>query len=307
MNSPLLFLIFNRPDLTTRVFAAIRKAKPKRLYIAADGPRDHAKHDRMRCILTRDAVMKNIDWDCEVKTLFREQNLGCGLAVSEAISWFFEHEEEGIILEDDCLPDNSFFSYCSAMLEKFRHDERVMQVQGFSMVVQELLVERTTQNQIHATRIPNIWGWATWRRAWDRYQYDVEDIDFSEFEKTQPFPSHIMESIFKGVESFKDPKLRPDLWDVQWVFVVYAHLGYSICPALSLVENIGFSDGTHTGNGNYYFQYRKPEFMPLEKLTVPDNPEHMVDEIIDSHTLEIVIMKRRIPAGKSRKISDESA
>lgn len=303
METPVLFLIFNRPDLTSRVFAQLKKAKPAKLYIAADGPRPESKYDHMRCVLTRDVVLKNIDWECEVKTLLRDDNLGCGLAVSDAITWFFSHEEEGIILEDDCLPDDSFFDYCSAMLKRYRHDERVMQIQGFSMLVHSLLVKQPQSNSVHATRIPNIWGWATWRRAWDSYCYDIEDIDFSNFADTSPFPDHIMESIFTGIENFKDPTKRPDLWDIQWCLLIYARLAYSIFPTFSLVENIGFTDGTHMTNGNYYFQNRPASSIDYKSLTVKDDPEQMINDIYDSHVLEIVIMRRRIRAGKSPYIN----
>ena len=109
---PVLFLIFNRPDTTKQVFDAIRKARPKRLYVAADAPRVEKEGEAALCQQTR-AIIKQVDWDCEVQTLFREENLGCQKAISSAIDWFFEHEEMGIILEDDCLPSPSLFSFCS--------------------------------------------------------------------------------------------------------------------------------------------------------------------------------------------------
>src|SRR4051794_16793681 len=119
VRSPLLFIIFNRPDTTQKVFDQIKKAKPTRLYVAADGPRITRTSDYILCKQTRN-IVNDIDWDCEVKTLFREKNLGCKEAVSSAITWFFENEEEGIILEDDCLPADSFFKFCDLLLEKYR-------------------------------------------------------------------------------------------------------------------------------------------------------------------------------------------
>jgi len=123
MISPVLFLIFNRPDTTTRVFEAIRAARPERLYVAADGPRMTREGEAERCAEAR-RIATAVDWPCEVKTLFRETNLGCRAAVSGAITWFFEHEEEGIILEDDCLPDPSFFPYCTELLAHYRDTGR---------------------------------------------------------------------------------------------------------------------------------------------------------------------------------------
>ena len=127
--APVLFLIFNRPETTIQVFSAIKKAQPNRLYIAADGPRSEYPDEENHCKIAR-TIATNVDWDCEVKTLFRDQNLGCRLAVSQAIDWFFEQEPEGIILEDDCLPDQSFFWFCNELLERYRDDTRIMHIGG---------------------------------------------------------------------------------------------------------------------------------------------------------------------------------
>ena len=128
-NTPILFLIFNRPDLTKQVFDKIREIKPLHLFIAADGPRGDKYEDQELCRKTKE-IVSLIDWECEIKTLFRDENLGCGRAVSEAISWFFEHVEEGIILEDDCLPSSTFFNYCEILLEKYRWDNNIMHIGG---------------------------------------------------------------------------------------------------------------------------------------------------------------------------------
>ena len=130
LSTPVLFLIFNRPEITKQVFNAIQQAKPPRLYVAGDGPRSKCTEDEENCKLAR-SIATNVDWDCEVKTLFRDHNLGCRLAVSQAIYWFFEQEPEGIILEDDCLPSQSFFWFCQEMLEYFRNDKAVGVICGF--------------------------------------------------------------------------------------------------------------------------------------------------------------------------------
>ena len=129
-STPILFLIFNRPDVTKCVFEEIRKQKPQYLYLAADGPRANKPGEYEKCILAREVVLEGIDWNCELKTLYRDENLGCGKAVSEAITWFFEHVEEGIILEDDCLPNNSFFTFCSELLDRFRTTDKIMHISG---------------------------------------------------------------------------------------------------------------------------------------------------------------------------------
>ncbi len=157
---PILLLIFNRPDLTKKVFDQIKKAKPTQLFIAADGPRVGREHEQELCAQAR-ATVDLIDWDCEVKTLFRDTNLGCGLGVSSAINWFFDHVEEGIILEDDCIPDLSFFSFCQTMLEQYRHDDRVAMISGTNVLPNQSVRE----SSYSFARYYDIWGWATWRRA----------------------------------------------------------------------------------------------------------------------------------------------
>ncbi len=137
MKSPVLFLIFNRPDTTAKVFEAIREARPPKLYIAADGPRPNRAGEKDRCEVTR-AIATQVDWPCEVKKLFRDENLGCGKAVSEAITWFFENEPEGIILEDDILPHPDFFPYCDEMLEKYRDNDRVGIISGHNHIYRDL-------------------------------------------------------------------------------------------------------------------------------------------------------------------------
>ena len=156
--SPVLFLVFNRPDTTLRVFSEIRKAQPKKLYIAADGPRAERPNEDLLCQQTLD-IFKKIDWPCEIQTLFRKENLGCKEAVSSAITWFFEREEEGIILEDDCLPAPSFFRYCDTLLEKYRFDTRIRHIAG----VNHHSGKRWGDASIFFANHTHVWGWASWR------------------------------------------------------------------------------------------------------------------------------------------------
>ena len=138
LKTAVLFLIFNRLDTTKQVFEEIRKAKPPRLYIAADGPRENKEGEKEKVGAVRKYVLENIDWNCEVKTLFRDKNLGCGKAVSQAITWFFENEEMGIILEDDCLPSQSFFWFCEKLLKKYNKEKRIMLITGTSYLFNEI-------------------------------------------------------------------------------------------------------------------------------------------------------------------------
>ena len=165
---PVLFLIFNRPDTTALVMEAIRAARPARLYVAADGPRPGCPGDAERCAEAR-RVVTAVDWPCQVKTLFRETNLGCRKAVSSAIDWLFACEEEGIILEDDCVPTSDFFSFCGELLERFRDDKQIMAICGSCYAE----AEPNYRASYYFSYYADPWGWATWRRAWRLYDGDL--------------------------------------------------------------------------------------------------------------------------------------
>lgn len=241
MQTPVLFLVFNRPELTQRVFDVIRQAKPKYLYIAADGPRASNPADAVLCARVH-TIVGEIDWDCEVKKLFRGENLGCKTAVSKAISWFFEHVEEGIILEDDCLPDITFFPYCTELLNRYRHDEKVMSVSGSNLLSKPW--KRDTQSYFFAHG--GIWGWATWKRAWMLYDIAMKDWPMAETKKA------VRQSIrTKDWYKFYLPMFEAshngtlDTWDIQWFYTILIQNGLAINPAVNLVRNIGFASGTH--------------------------------------------------------------
>jgi hypothetical protein len=248
LHTPVLLLIFNRPDTTQQVFDRVRQVKPKKLYVAADGPRSKVSSDPERCALTRQ-IIDQVDWDCEVKTLFRKENLGCGVAPAKAISWFFENEDAGIILEDDCVPSKSFFWYCQEMLEKYMHDTRVMHVSGNNYLDGW---KRDHDYSYYFSDKVNAWGWATWKRAWALYDFNISSypelkkkgylngLFLSSFEK-----SYRLGQLEKTYSNIKNG----DVWDYQWEFTVYSNSGLCIVPEVNLVRNIGFgADATHTFN-----------------------------------------------------------
>ena len=162
--APILFLIFNRPQLTARVFAAIREAQPSQLYVAADGPRSNRPGEADLCEQAR-RVINGVDWPCEVKTLYRQENLGCRQAVSSAITWFFDNVEAGVVLEDDCLPIESFFRFCSELLIRYRDDTRIGMISGNNHGFRIYDDSLSYSFSKHGA----IWGWASWRRAWRLY------------------------------------------------------------------------------------------------------------------------------------------
>lgn len=243
LNTPVLFLIFNRPDVTLRVFNAIALAKPAQLFIAADGPRANKPGEKEKCDITKQIVLDAINWDCQVYTLFREENWGCGKAVAGAITWFFDHVEQGIILEDDCLPTQSFFRFCDEMLNKYKNSEQIYAVSGTN-----LLGSYNSTYSYTYSIIGGIWGWASWRRAWQHF-----DSDISCWKKNfikQTIRENIKnEKIFNYyAEIFNTNLTDPvDTWDYQWLFARFLNAGISIVPIKNQIQNIGFGkDATHT-------------------------------------------------------------
>ena len=243
MKSPVLFLVFNRPEKTKIVFEAIRKAKPPKLYIAADGARNDKKEEAGKCAEVK-LIFKGIDWDCEVKTLYRDGNLGCKLAVSSAITWFFENEEEGVILEDDCLPGETFFQFMDELLETYRDDCRIGCINGFNVMAN---INRD-QDSYFFTASPYIWGWGTWKRVWNLY--DIQMKEWPEFRNNQQ-----LEKIFGVNEVWKSKKKifnnvwlgKINTWDYQFCFLIYLNELLCVQPYKNLIKNIGFDlEATHT-------------------------------------------------------------
>jgi hypothetical protein len=244
--APILLLIYKRYDLVSQVINKVREYAPQRIYISADGPKNN--NDILECKQTRELLLANIDWKCEVYTLFRDENLGCGNAVSSGITWFFEHEEEGIILEEDCLPNLDFFVYIEKMLETYRDDSRIMHISGCNFIG-----DLNRKDDYFFSRKVSIWGWATWRRAWILYDYDLEILSDENFNNYLiPFMSNDYNQLFywkKIFELLKEKKI--DTWDYQWQFTIWLQNGTCIYPSKNLIKNIGFhQNALHTRDLN---------------------------------------------------------
>jgi hypothetical protein len=227
-NVPVLFLVFNRPNKTKQVFDRIRSVKPKFFYISADGPRVNKQGESDLCKEVRDIIGK-IDWDCDVKYLLRNENLGCSKAIVSAIDWFFDHVEEGIILEDDCLPDPSFFSFCDELLVKYRENKNVMIISGTN------LGNSFGSDSYYFSRYGQILGWATWRDAWNKYERKIITNDkFLKFRSRQE-------------KNFWNKNFSNVIWDVQWaIYSVWKNNGIAVIPNKNLITNIGFGlDATY--------------------------------------------------------------
>ena len=222
--------------------AALRQAQPQVLLVAADGP----SHDE-RCQEVREQMMKSIDWPCQVQTRFLEEQQGCRNAVSSALDWAFGLHDQLIILEDDCVPHPSFFAFCAAMLDRFKDEPEVMQICGSNLTGM-----RPAGQSYYLSRFGPIWGWASWRRAWQAY--DVEMKDWSSLRNSaqlrqlcpEPFEAgwrrEVLDAVHRG---------EVDTWDYQWAFAKLRCGGLNVVPAVNLVSNIGFgSDATHTTNSS---------------------------------------------------------
>jgi hypothetical protein len=247
--TPVLLIIFNRVETTKLVFEAIRKARPPRLYVAADGPRPGIESDKIKCVEAR-KIVEAVDWPCEIKTLFHNQNLNCGKGPSTAISWFFEHEAEGIILEDDCLPSGSFFQFCENLLERYRGDNRVMHIGGNNFLGGW---QNDPDYSYYFSRSGHIWGWATWRRAWQTFDLDM--MLYKTIRKKGFFDNFFLNRLEKFYRLRKFDKTvekrgKVDWWDYQWDFARFINSGLSVVPRKNLVKNLGFGeDATHTLKG----------------------------------------------------------
>ena len=267
--TPVLFLIFNRPETTQQVFSAIRLAKPPRLYVAADGPRSKIPNEANLCELVR-SISTNVDWNCEVKTLFRDQNLGCRLAVSQAIDWFFEQESEGIILEEDCLPDQSFFWFCQELLNRYRDDTRIMHIGGTNFQ----FGKKRTNYSYYFSRYTHLWGWATWRRAWMYYDEKLKQWPEAKQNEILLHWADNRRFIFYWKSLFEKAASGDlDTWDPQWIFACWSQNGLSVVPSVNLVSNLGFSkDSTHTQDVKSPLAY-----MSTKAITFPmEHPNHIV-------------------------------
>lgn len=286
-----LMLVFNRPDVTQQVFEAVRQAKPPRLYIAADGPRPDRPGDKSATAEVR-AVFEQVDWPCEVKTRFLTSNLGCRNAVSSAIDWFFNHEEQGIVLEDDVLPSPAFFAYCDLMLERYKHDERVFSVVGNN------LVEPWYQHpeSYFFSKVFFVWGWASWRRAWKHY-----DVSMAQWPETR---LHINQVPYKPAQKLHhaywdlvfDLTYKQQIatcWDHQWTYTHWVHNALCVTPSKNLVLNIGFgTEATHTSvTEPAYIQ----QLSVASQFKMDDTPPRLVDDGAYYQAMSRVVLGISVP------------
>tara|TARA_B100001971_G_scaffold60629_1_gene55662 strand:+ start:9373 stop:10290 length:918 start_codon:yes stop_codon:yes gene_type:complete len=294
--------MFNRPDLAEQVFGCIREAAPPKLYLAVDGPRAGRENEAIAVAECR-AIQESVDWPCEVYTLFSEVNQGCGAGVRAAIDWFFSCEEAGIILEDDCKPHPSFFRFCEEMLDRYKDDTRVFSVGGFCELDSECFANCSYQFSIYNL----IWGWASWRRAWQCHNFKTKAMEealqgdwllshVASGEAAAYWRKHISSALSGDV----------DTWDFQWRLAIWMNDGLSIVPSSNLIENIGFDTrSTHTAHPDkryYGFGAIGIDFPLIHPETVERS--RLLDETLDKQRFRIgVPVPRRSPLDFAKAVA----
>jgi hypothetical protein len=268
----ILFLVFNRPLLTQAVFDAIKKSRPSRIFIAADGPRKNNESDAILCKKVRD-IVNQVNWECEIKTLFREENLGCRTAITSAIDWFFDHTDAGIILEDDCLPSESFFNFCALTLEKYKSNEKIMQINGSFHLSQF----KSFDESYYFSKLNSCWGWATWKRAWEMFDADMigyeESRDRGEIDKYYE-NRQISNWMISYLEEANSPSCG--IWSTQWSYSILKNNGLCINPTFNLVNNIGFFDAPTSGIHESFSAYSDYMLENFSHIKHPDKIQYDV-------------------------------
>ena len=292
---PVLLVIFNRPEVSKRVFEAIRKAKPPKLFIAADGYRTDRSGEKELCELTKAAV-SNVDWPCEVHHDYLDHNIGPCARVPLAIRWFFNNVERGIIFEDDCLPDPTFFSFCQELLEKYKDNKKIMHISGDNFQKGQ----KRGDKSYYFSHYPSAWGWATWRRAWDLY--DEKMSHFPDFIKNRQI-NKIIPKTANGERRYwvnfflKEYKGKFKFWDLKWVFTIWNFDALSITPNSNLITNIGFGDDASHTKGDLGMSFPTEPIYELihpDKIIVNEDADRFLyKEFIKINRLKIIIAKFR--------------
>ena len=281
LQTPIAFCIFNRPRVTERVFEEIAKQRPRHLLVIADGPRfDHPGDPEQ--VSRTSQILNRIDWPCDLRTCFAEQNLGCGKRMGTGLTWAFEQFEELIILEDDCLPDQSFFGFCEQLLSRFRDNPQVMMISG-----NNFLPEPHSPHSYYFSKWPHIWGWASWRQAWQHFQDITPPANDAELASVlQQVFSHSceLERWTSILRDFFDGKI--DTWDFLWTYTIWQKQGLTVLPNLNLVSNLGFGPGaTHTIDENSPLAE-----IPTQQILQLDHPLHIEpDQVADRWTFENIM------------------
>jgi hypothetical protein len=292
--APLLFLVFNRPDTTEQVLKAIRLYRPERLYVACDGPRVDRPGEEDLVGTVQRIISEGVDWPCSLFSLYRDTNLGCKKAVSSALDWFFENEEAGIVLEDDCLPHPDFWRYCNELLVRYAYDERVFMISGNNFQDGK----KVNDDSYYVSALTHIWGWASWRRSWQKV--DLELGGYDDWVQQGGLQRLFGRGRWTGdwkrtFERYRQG--RYNTWDYPFLFAAWKHGQYALLPSVNLVSNIGFGHqgATHTGEDIYFQIGNIPTYSIKFPLKHPS--DWSLNKSADRYTLE-----RKMFPTKARKL-----
>lgn len=274
LETPVALIFFTRPDTLEKVFEEIRKVKPKQLFLIQDGPRVGKPDDGDKIKECRE-IVENIDWECKVHKNYSDVNLGCGERPASGISWVFENVEKAIILEDDCVPCETFFDYCEEMLNKYETDERISYVSGLNHFEEW----DCGKYSYFFTKTGAIWGWATWKRAWEKYyDYYVNIINDPYIKRLLPMQITDRDTavtrmkIWEKVNTTATTKEKISYWDAQWGIVKYSQNQLVIVPKYNQISNIGVGESSshaQSVNHNKFKKYKNFFFIPTKKLEIP--------------------------------------
>lgn len=301
--APVVLLVFNRPDLTARLFEVVRAMRPSQLFVSADGPRPGRPDDAKLCAQTRE-IVQAVDWECDAHWKLDERNLGCGPAVSQGIDWVFESVDRAIILEDDCIPDPSFFAFCTSLLERYADDTRVMQIAGSNLTAPRDVFGSASYS---FASFPLVWGWATWRRAWEHYDIAMAN-----------WPAFRDAGGLDGLHASRSRRLHlrrewnhifagNGTWDHQWQYTVMSQHGLSVYPATNLITNLGFRpDATQTTGAGSMAE------IPLEPIPCPlVHPSHVAEnarleryierEVLRAAGTAVTLLRKLLPSHRARR------
>ncbi|SRR5579883_1065705 len=272
LKTPVVLIIFKRADTTERVLEVIRQVKPSQLFVIADGPRADRSEEVEKCAAAR-ALIEQVDWQCEVFKNYSEVNLGCAKRVASGLDWVFSNVEEAIILEDDCVPHPTFFYFCEELLDRYRHDNRIVTISGQNVQ----FGRKRTEYSYYFSRYNHCWGWATWKRAWQYFDFDMKlwpEIKEKNLLNDILGDPQALKWWNKTLQYTYDGQINS--WAYRWTFACWVQSGISILSNTNLISNIGFGiDATHnTGKSSKYAN------MPVEEINFPlKHPPFVIHDV----------------------------
>ncbi|TWU23047.1 hypothetical protein Pla52o_25810 [Novipirellula galeiformis] len=283
LDIPIAFIVFNRPAQTRQSFAAIRKARPKVLCIISDGPRSSHPGEAALVEQSRQ-IAESCDWPCEIQRFYSDTNLGCGERISSGLTAVFEQHEQAIVLEDDCVPNQSFFRYCNELLQYYEHDERVMAISGDNFHDDP----DETSASYFFSKYPHCWGWATWRRAWKHYEGTL--AAWPEYRDRDGLASNCHSLRERDYWTRTYDRVcagEIDSWAIPWMLACWMNHGLTAVPARNLVSNIGFGDdATHTTDSSPF------ENLPTYELDTIVHPDRICRSVQNDVYIDRVFFSR---------------